>query len=254
MNKYALIGIVLLAGALGAGTGDLISHRLSVTNTADKPVVILQADKDGDGELVVMDAKGQELFAIRKGQIQNLHFDAATINSGPRIMQIESVELRPKDDSNADQIAELRAQAIDKDKQADKLEDERRHIDLNTGAYESKETRGATRNEARRRWQQLGEDIVQLRAEADRLRGNAKRLERDAAEPRQLIRGWNGRQSIVLQTDSDFSRALSDIVRGSFVAWEGSIMEQDSSTQIWNITRVYEVDAPNGFVLRTVKP
>lgn len=254
MKTAAMIGIAaLLGGLLGAGASELISSkRIQAVNAHDKPAVVLQADDSGAGELIILDGNGKELWAVRKGVIIDHRATtaqaapASPAASGVRIMQIESIETQQAD-IDRDAIEDLRAQAAEKNARADKLEDERRDLDLDPNTHDSKENRARSAAEARRHWQQLGEDITKLRSEADKLEGQAKRLERDAGTPRQMIRGWNGSQTVVLKTTVDCARTLSSLAHGAFITWEGTIMDHDPDMQVWTVTKIASTAKPASF-------
>ena len=75
-------------------------------------------------------------------------------------------------------------------------------------------------------------------------RGEVKRLERQLAEPKQLIIGnWEGRV-ITLQTTRDVSRKLDRIEIGDYVTWHGRVAHQDAESAEWVVASIEKVD-PN---------
>ncbi len=230
----------------GAGfvASDVLStRRLTVTNDAGKAVVVATADAAGNGELVVFDSDGKQIFAVRGGKV----YDAPTgtpaatrppdAASAGRIIQLIRIEALPPEPGVRERVAELHPVAA-------RLEGSARSADGHRANL------GPTTNDNKAQKAHYRKIALGFRQGAQRLRAEATRLERDLETSKQEIYGWNGARYVILRTDRDLSRALTRINSNGFLKWAGRLTGLDDDTEIYSVSNVEPASRPAGFVDR----
>jgi hypothetical protein len=115
---------------------------------------------------------------------------------------------------------------------------------------EDKQRRQRWEDALRRERSELRNQAVQYRVEARRKRGEATRLEQNASQTRQILWGWDGRQTVVLHAERDVAGALGGLAAGGFVTWSGRLTGMDAQSQAWAVTSVRRASRPSGFIDR----
>ena len=101
-------------------------------------------------------------------------------------------------------------------------------------------TKDVTQSRRRRSEQRLLADYrVQLRKK----QGEAKRLQQQLEEPRQIIHGHWGQKIIMLQTTKDLSRRLDKMELGDQLSWRGRRLRQDNSGEEWVVLSIQKVES-----------
>ena len=239
---YGAIATVIF-GAGFVASDVLSTRRLTVTNDAGDPVVVARADAAGNGELVVFDSDGRQIFAVRGGMVYgpSTGTPAATrppaAASAGRIIQLIRIEALPPKPGVGERVAELRRVAA-------QLERSARTADGRSANL------GPTTNDNKAQKAHYHETALGYRKAAQRLRAEAPRLERDLGTPRQKIHGWNGERYVILRTDRDLSRALTQIHVDGFLKWAGRMTGLDDDTEIYSVSNVEPASRPAGFADR----
>ena len=240
MKRAICIGAIatVIFGAGFVASDVLSTRRLTVTNDAGHPVVVARADAAGNGELVVFDSDGNQIFAIRGGKVYGAPTGKPVATRQPaaasagRIIQLIRIEALPREPGVRERVAELRRQAQDLDGRARSVEGSRTTSgDKERKAYDRK-------------------IAMEFRKGAERLRAEASRLERDLETSTQEIYGWNGERYVTLRTQRDLSRALTRIRADGFLKWTGRLTGLTDGTEIYSVSSVEPASRPAGFVDR----
>lgn len=259
MKRIAIVGCVLVLMAAAFKAGDIVrAERIVVVNHEGKPAVVALTDIHGNGELIIYAADGSELFGIRNGQFigklaRELRRIDRAIATTPGIvaqpttaipvMMLESVKTLPVDGSLLQEAAGLRKQAASFDSKARSLE--------------SKIAKSVGDSDNSRKLRQ-GYRKLKLSAEqeAKRLRARASRLERQAHEQRQEVRGWDGQRTVILETTRDLGVVITKLSPGDFLTWQGTRVEMTDTVDRFTVHKIEKTPAPANFPTRppTRKP
>ena len=160
-------------------------------------------------------------------------------------MRVEGVKTTTGDVEALDRADQLRREAAELEGKARKKDEEvaanrarkvphwyNRQQKI-TWEYEQKQARKALRLLA-----------LEYRQEAQKKTGEAIRLEKKAAEKRQVIRGWDGTKTVTLKTVRDLSARLRDLTPQSCLQWTGRISQSDDAYETWSVTNVEIVACP----------
>lgn len=150
---------------------------------------------------------------------------------------VEPIERNP---AALEEVARLRAEARTLDAKAQSLEVEIASLADRREQYDSVN---------KRQERELREQAAELRTKARRLNGDANRLERQENEPRQRVRVWDGTIEIILETNRDLSRALSEIPAYGFLTWTGVRQTFDPAlnVEIYEVTSIQPARRPANF-------
>lgn len=105
MRTYSrwIVAAGVIAFALGMGADDLIrAKRFQVFNSDGKPAVTI-TEAGGNGQIIVFNDKGEEVFAVKSGKVTGLEVNAA-------MMREELTKLRSDLDATKQQIATVAQQ------------------------------------------------------------------------------------------------------------------------------------------------
>ncbi len=250
MKRIVIVGCVLVLMAAAFKAGDIVrAERIVVVNHEGKPAVVALTDIHGNGELIIYAADGSELFGIRNGQfigklgselrridraIATTPGIAAQRTTVIRVMMLESVETLPVDGAMLKEAARLKKEAADFERKARGLESS---IAQNVGDDDNS-------RKLRHSYRQL-----KLSAEQDakRLRARASRLERQAHEQRQEVRGWDGQRTVILETTRDLGVVISKLSPGDFLTWQGTRVEMTDTTDRFTVHKIEKTPAPTNF-------
>ncbi len=250
MKRIAIVSLVLLLMAAAYQAGDIIkADRFVVFNHQGNPSIVAMTGNDGGGEFMVYDAEGQELFGIRNGQfVGQLGSELKRINKSikttptvltqaapNRLMQLESIETLPVDQSMLREAAELNKRASAFESSARGYE---RQIALSVGS-------GEASKKQRSGYRKLKASAEQ---EAKRLRAKAIRLERQANEPRQILQGWDGKRIVILETTRDLSTVITRVAPGDFLTWRGERIEMSDTFDRFEVSSIEKSPRPLGFI------
>lgn len=253
---------------LGFGANEIVRARRVIIG--DNQVVLGQ-DAFG-GYLVIRDIRGNEVFRVQGGEVRmptagapsrSLSVPRAAQSDGDKIAQFIKVRPFVVDPAIYEDIRELIAVAED-------LESNARKMELQAGALRDRERSSKPvyywdRWGVRHQYTTDGISNVTLRGElrdhalelkklAKVKRGEANRLERPIAVPRQVLTAWNGSRQIILITKGDMGDKLSKIPVSEFFAWTGSAARAgdiDTSQQgleHYEIRSIKVVSRPDGWV------
>lgn len=167
------------------------------------------------------------------------------------VLRIESFEILPADESlikEAD-AKEVRAQELD-DNAAEARKNERKYGELYNRWLLNEDDEREKELEYRRLRDKYRTDATLFESDARNLRTHAKRLRKDAASPRHVVTGWNGRRTVSLRTTRDLSHQFKKITVGDYIDWRGARTDAGTDFEIWDVTWLEEVDQPKGFVER----
>ncbi len=240
MKKAICIGAIatVIFGAGFVASDVLSTRRLTITNDSGKAVVIATADAAGNGQLVVFDSDGKQIFAVRGGKVYGLPTGKPAATRSPaaasagRIIQLIRIEALPPEPGVRERVVELR-------RQVGELGEKSRSAERLRTQYRDKEKKAYYRKLA-----------LEYRAEAKNKRSEAARLERELETPKQEIHGWNGERYVTLRTDRDLSRALTRIRADGFLKWTGRLTGLTDGTEIYSVSNVEPASRPAGFVDR----
>lgn len=245
MKRAICIGAIatVIFGAGFVASDVLSTRRLTVTNDAGKAVIVARADRAGNGELVVYDSDGKQIFAVVGGKVYGIPTGTpaatapTTAASAGRIMQLISIEPSPPDRGLRERVVELRRAAAQLEGRARSADGSRAQL-------------GPTTNQNKARKADYRKIALEFRTEAKNKRGEASRLERDLETPKQEIHGWNGERYVILQTERDLSGPLTRIRADGFLKWTGRLTGLTDGTEIYSVTSVEPAVRPSGFVDR----
>ncbi len=240
MKRAICIGAIatVIFGAGFVASDVLSTRRLTVTNDAGKAVIVARADRAGNGELVVYDSDGKQIFAVVGGKVYGIPTGTpaatapTTAASTGRIIQLIRIEDLPPEPGVRERVVELR-------RQAGELGEKARTAEYRRTTTSDKERKAHYRKIA-----------LEFRTEAKNKRAEAVRLERDLETSKQEIYGWNGERYVILRTDRDLSRALTRIRAERFLKWTGRLTGLTDGTEIYSVTNVEPASRPAGFVDR----
>ncbi len=229
----ACLGIGLL---VGLSASDIVSaKRFVVFNDAGHPVVLATLDQFGGGRLSVLDASGKEVFAVRDGRVFGASPPSSKARSRPlvsppahRIMQLLRVETVEADPEVFVKVERLKGEA-------DKLKQR---------ASSAKLTEKKANEDTKAYYRQLA---VDLDKSAKRKLGEALALEREVDTPKQVIYGWDGTREVVLKTDRDLSRVLTQIPHGGFLTWQGMRIALTDEADVFSVSRIEPAAKPPNF-------
>ena len=237
-RKVAVIVVALaLVFLLGFGTNEIVrAHRVIIGNNQ----VVIGQDAFG-GYLIIRDIRGKEVFSVQGGEVRMptgglqrsaMRTPRASGSVGAKVAQLQAVRPLVVNPAIHDQISELIAIAED-------FEGKAREMDREAGQLRDRETRSKPiyywDGHGHRHLRGMTDPIsnVDLRAElrehsldlrklAKTKRGEAKRLQRSIAAPRQVITAWNGNRQIILITKGNMGNQISKISTAGFFTWTGS--------------------------------
>jgi len=254
---------------LGFGANEIVRARRVIIG--DNQVVLGQ-DAFG-GYLIIRDIHGNEVFRVQGGEVRMptggtpsspLSVPRAAQSDGDKIAQLIKVRPFVVDPAIYEDIRELIAVAED-------LESNARKMELQAGALRDRErsskpvyywdrwgvrhqyamTDGISNRTLRGK---LRDHALELKKLAKVKRGEANRLERPIAVPRQVVTVWNGTRQIILITKGDLGNKLSKIPVSGFFSWTGSAARAgdiDSSQQgmeHYEVRTIKVVSRPNGWL------
>ena len=240
MKRAICIGAIatVIFGAGFVASDALETRHLTVRNDAGKAVVVVRADAAGNGELLVFDSDGKQIFAVRGGKVYGVPTGTPAATRPPaaasagRIIQLIRIEDLPPEPGVRERVIELR-------RQVGELEEKSRNAGRSRTQDRDKGKKAYYRKLA-----------LEYRVEAKNKRAEAARLERDLETPKQAIHGWNGERYVILRTDRDLSRALTRIRADGFLKWAGRMTGLDDGTEIYSVSNVEPASRPAGFVDR----
>ncbi len=159
-----------------------------------------------------------------------------------RIMQLDGVETADPDPSAYPELERLRNEVESLERTVDQSERRASSSRGSSGGGSYRSYGSAASRQARSE----GEMFAKYKGQLREKQGELKRLERELAEPRQIIFGnWEGK-IITLQTTRDLSRALDRIEAQDYLTWEGRRVSEDENSQEWVVSSVQRTDAPPG--------
>ena len=175
-----------------------------------------------------------------------------------RVMRLEGMDTEVIESDVTDQVARLLDEADALDERARGAEEEATGLLAEPWAglvpppwwEEDEQRRQRWEDALRRQRSELRSQAVQYRVEARRKRGEATRLEQNARQTRQILWGWDGRQTVVLQAERDIAGALGGLDAGRFVTWCGRLTGMDAQSQVWAVTSVRPASRPSSFIDR----
>lgn len=142
---------------------------------------------------------------------------------------LESVEVNP---DAQEELKRLTREAEALQRTVDQME---RSVTASTttSSYRGRRTHTARRDE--------GALLGDYKRKSSKKWGEVKRLEKEIAEPKQLIIGHWENKVITLRTTRDVSNELNKLDRGGKLTWEGRRVREDSDSQEWVVSRVWAV-------------
>lgn len=168
---------------------------------------------------------------------------AGPAESPRRIMQLDGVETADPDPSASPELERLRNEVESLERTVDQSE---RRASSSRGSSGGGGGYRSYGSEVSRQGRAEGEMFAKYKTQLREKQGELKRLERELAEPRQIIFGnWEGK-IITLQTTRDLSRALDRIQSQDYLTWEGRRVSEDESSQEWVVSSIQRTDAPPG--------
>jgi hypothetical protein len=84
----------------------------------------------------------------------------------------------------------------------------------------------------------LKKEAVKFRSEAKAVEGDAKKIERKAAEPRHKLTGLQAGRRVVLLTTRNLSASIEKLTVGTCVEWKGRCTERNDMDETWDIIRI----------------
>ena len=158
---------------------------------------------------------------------------------------MEGIETKTGDVEALDRADQLRREAAELEGKARKKDEEVARSEAAKVPYYYNQTRKRTwdheQKQARKAMRALA---LEYRQEAQKKTGEAIRLEKKAAEIRQVIRGWDGTKTVTLKTVRDLSARLRDLTPRSCLKWTGRISHSDDAYETWSVTNVEIVACP----------
>lgn len=165
-------------------------------------------------------------------------------NLPDRILMLDGVETTEPDPEMLEEVDRLfdEAEALERT-----VESKERSVASMTsggrrGSYYSgrgpvKDTSGS------RRRQSQGKLLADYKVKLRKKQGEAKRLQREYDEPKQIIHGHWGDKIISLRTTKDLSRVLDKMETGDRLTWRGRRLRSDSSSEEWVVLSIKIVEA-----------
>lgn len=240
----------VLIGVIGAFTAGLLirdvvtTERVVVLDQDGSPRIQLGVDPVGNGELTVLDRDGNEVFAIRRGEIVAPRGDRSLVTSAPAadltVVQVIGVEtirgVEPSEGWESEAILtaraeELEAEAVEHDEEVATLQDEQRNRDVDNSVMIKFHQRRAR----------------ELRAEARKLVAQVGAQRRAKSEVRQRITAWDGERTIILLTARNMANKLGDIGAMSFISFRGRLVGGDTVEQTFEVADIRAAQRPPGF-------
>jgi len=231
----------------GDGTAALVRQLLEELALLRSEVAVLRARIDA------ADARADDAAALPEARSA---VQPAAVPS--RVMRLEGMDTEVIESDVTDQVARLLDEADALDERARSAEEEATGLLAEPWAglvpppwwQEDKQRRQRWEDALRRQRSELRSQAVQYRVEARRKRGEATRLEHNARQTRQILWGWDGRQTVVLQAERDIAGTLGELDAGRFVTWYGRLTGMDAQSQAWAVTSVRPACRPSWFIDR----
>jgi len=142
------------------------------------------------------------------------------------------------------QAKAIEADVAAKDKQLEKRRDRYGRIVESDKDFKKRKRRHELWKKAQK------ETAFKQKQDGRKIRGEAIRLEREAEGVKQIVYGWDGERSVILETTRDLSRQLSEISTGDFITWWGKKMDTNLEIERYSVTKIEQVSEPTGFTPR----
>lgn len=163
------------------------------------------------------------------------------VSAPGRLLKLESIEQAPVDSAKLEEADELLEEAAEWEDKAERLQDRIAHE--RSDDYEGRGGGGDGTRE-------LGSLLATYRRKARQLRGEGLRLQREANEPKQIIKGWNGDRTVVLKSTKNIAPMLESVRAGEFLTWDGRRTYLSDAIVRYEVTRVQETLKPEDFTPR----
>lgn len=189
-------------------------NSLKAQVAANKPANALPAAKPGKPIMLV------ESVSEADRDVSHLIEEAQTLESEAAQAKQRAIELRAEPRRVGSRAQSPPLHLNDQERQDWKLEHKRQEADLKSAAARSE-------SEARKKttW--------------------AARVRRDAAEPWQVIHGWDGNTFVKLTTTTNMASRMPKI--GTYINWEGRMIEASDGIERWEIRSWKAVSEPKDF-------
>jgi len=159
-----------------------------------------------------------------------------------RVMKLEVIDQAPVDSGKLSRAQDMLEEAEEWEQKAERLErriaQQRATRDIGHGAHDNDSTR------------ELGRVLGRYRREARNARGEGLRLKREAEEPKQIIKGWDGERKVVLHATRNLASMLDDISAGEFLTWDGRRTYLSEAVARYKVTSVQAAPQPEDFTTR----
>lgn len=167
------------------------------------------------------------------------------------VMQIDSFELLPADQSLLAEAAAREELARDKEKLAlEARKNERKYGELYDRWRLNEDDEREKELEYRRLRDKYRTDAFLLESDAKKLRKQAERLRADAISPRHIITGWDGVRTMTIRTTRDLSPFFNKFAIGGFVGWRGLRTDAGADFEIWEVIIIEVASTPVDFAAR----
>ena len=174
-------------------------------------------------------------------------------------MKVESVDIVTGDPEKSERAYRLRAEADDIEATADAKEQEARSLTIPTRSpYHDRDghLHGERARRAHEKWfgdqklrvsreqEALSTAASKLRRTAKGKRRHADKLEKEAEQPRHVIRGRAADDTIILQAERNLTQHMKGVVSGVCLTWQGEMIDMYPGTQTWSVRSVDVVACP----------